>query len=76
MLLRETGIPEADIGGYTSHSLRRGAAIDILEQHGLQAMLAYGDWATPQSASHYATFDEMDRHAVGLMAVDLSDEDA
>ena len=47
LLLREAGIPEADIGGYTSHSLRRGAAIDILEQHGLQAMLAYGDWATP-----------------------------
>ena len=74
-LLKEVGVPETDIPGYTSHSLRRGAAVDILEQHGLQAMLAHGDWASPQAASHYATFDEMDRHALGRLAADLSEDD-
>ena len=75
LLLKETGVPETDIPSFTSHSLRRGAAVDILEQHGLHAMLPYGDWATPQAASHYATFDEIDQHAVGQLAADLSDDD-
>ncbi len=50
--------------------------MDILEQRGLEAMMDYGQWAIPQSASHYAARDEMDRHAMGRLAADLSDDEA
>ena len=74
-LLRKVGVPASEAEQYTSHALRRGVAVDILEQHGLQAMLAYGDWKSVTSASHYASLDEMDRFVVGAMAADASDDD-
>ena len=51
-------------------------AVDVLEKHGLQAMLACGQWQSPRSAAHYASFDEMDRYVLGAMAADASDDDS
>ena len=39
-IIRSLGIHDASM--YTSHCFRRGAAVDILESHGLQAMLHFG----------------------------------
>ena len=41
-----------------SHCFRRGAAADVLEEHGLQAMLDFGQWSSPQAAEPYATSDD------------------
>ena len=74
-LLLETGVPGDEASQYTSHSLRQGVAADILERHGLQAMLEYGQWATPQAASHYTSWDEIDRQTLGQIAADLSEDE-
>ena len=70
-ILREIGVPQADL--YTSHCFRRGSAIDILERHGLQAMLRFGQWHSPLAAAPYASPDE--QAAVGLALAEASDEE-
>ena len=75
-LLVQVGFHQDEALEFTSHAMRRGVAADVLGTHGLQAMLDYGDWGTQRSASHYATFDEMDQHALGTMAAELSEDDA
>ena len=42
---------------------------------GLVGMLAHGEWSTKFSASHYATLDEMDRHALAQAIALASDSD-
>ena len=74
-LLAAAGVPADLCVQYTSHAFRRGVAADVLERHGLQAMLAVGQWQSPRSASHYASWDEMDRHAVGTLVAEASDDD-
>ena len=75
VLLRAAGVPPDVCPQYTSHAFRRGVGVDILERQGLPAMLAYGQWQTPRSAASYATWDEMDRQAIGTLTADASDED-
>ena len=62
-----------DVATYTSHCFRRGSAVDILERHGLQAMLRFGQWYSPFSAAPYASLDE--QAAAGLALAEASDED-
>ena len=73
-LLRDIGVPDSQ--AYTSHCFRRGAGVDILEAHGLHAMLRFGQWRSPQSASSYASYDEQTAVALGRLCADLSDDDA
>ena len=42
---------------------------------GLSGMLLHGEWASKHSASHYASLDEMDRHAIATAIVLASDSD-
>ena len=76
-LLLETGIPESALAFWTSHCFRRGSGVDVLEDRGLRAMLAHGEWAGPRSAAPYASSDE--QRAVGIAAasrvVDASDDE-
>ena len=70
-ILKTLGVP--DVATYTSHCFRRGSAVDILERHGLQAMLRFRQWSSPFSAASYASLD--DQAAVGLALAEASDED-
>ena len=70
-MLREIGVPDPET--YTSHCFRRGSAVDVLERHGLQAMLRFGRWRSPAAAAPYASLDE--QTAVGLALAEASDED-
>ena len=72
-LLRDIGVPDAN--DTTSHCFRRGAGVDILESHGLRAMLRFGQWRSPQSASAYASLDEQAATGLGRLCADLSDDD-
>ena len=42
---------------------------------GLSGMLAHGEWASKHTAMHYASLDEMDRHAIATAIVLASDSD-
>ena len=68
-LLRDLEVPGAET--YTSHCFRRGAAVDVLERHGLQAMLRFGQWRSPGAATPYASQDE--QTAIGLAITEASD---
>ena len=70
-MLRELGVPQVE--SYSSHCFRRGSAVDILEKHGLHAMLRFGQWHSPMAAAPYASPDE--QAAVGLALAEASDED-
>ena len=70
-ILRYLDVSGAD--SFTSHCFRRGAAVDILESHGLSAMLRFGQWSSPQAATPYASADE--QAAMDLALADHSDED-
>ena len=70
-ILKTLGTP--DVATYTSHCFRRGSAVDILERHGLQAMLRFGQWSSPFSAAPYASLDE--QAAAGLAIAEASGED-
>ena len=72
-LRRQLQVPDAT--AYTSHCFRRGAAVDILEAQGLQAMLSFGQWRSPVSAAPYASFDEQCAQALGAAVVDVSDDE-
>ena len=76
--LLEAGVPENQLTEWTSHCFRRGSGIDILEAHGVSAMLSHGGWSHPRAAEPYATADE--QHAVGLasaarLMIDDSDDE-
>ena len=73
-LLKDLGVPQAD--RYTSHCFRRGAGVDVLEAHGLQAMLSFGQWSSPQSAEPYASSDEQSARALGHAIAVCSDEES
>ena len=70
------GVPAGQLAGYTSHAFRRGVGVDVLQQHGLQAMLACGEWRSPQSAAPYATLDEIDRFVLGSMVAEASGDES
>ena len=60
---------------FTSHCFRRGAGVDVLEAHGLKAMLSFGEWSSPHAAAPYASSDEQTARALGTALADFSDED-
>ena len=66
---------ETAVHEFTSHCFRRGAGIDVLEAHGLKAMLTFGQWSSPQAAMPYASADEQTARALGTALADLSEED-
>ena len=72
-LLMELRVPDAS--GFTSHCFRRGAAIDVLEAQGLQAMLSFGQWSSPAAAAPYATSDEQCAQALGTAVAEVSDDE-
>ena len=72
-LLDEIGVQHPE--RYTSHCFRRGAAVDVLEAHGLKAMLDFGQWHSPQAAEAYASRDEQTAQALAAAVVDFSDEE-
>ena len=73
-LLVQLGVPDA--AHYISHCFRRGAGVDVLEEHGLQAMLRFGQWSSPHAAEPYASADEQTARALGQCLADASDDDA
>ena len=72
-LAKECG--ENEVGEFTSHCFRRGAAVDVLEKHGLKAMLQLGEWKTPRAAEPYSSADEQFATAMGHVMADASDDD-
>ena len=68
-LLGELGIPDAQ--EYHGHDIRRGAAIDILSERSVAAMLQHCNWRTLESAAPYAPADEVQ---AGLVAQGFADE--
>ena len=76
-LLVETGISEDTLSAWTSHCFRRGSGIDVLEQHGVSAMVEHGEWADPRSALPYASAEEQRAVslAAALGAIEASDDD-
>ena len=68
-ILLESGIPPAEMSRWSSHCFRRGSGVDVLEEHGISAMVHHGEWADPRSARPYASADE--QRAVGLAAASL-----
>lgn len=72
-LLEQLHTPNAS--AFTSHCFRRGAAVDILETQGLQAMLSFGQWSSPVAAAPYASFDEQCAQALGTALIDVSDDE-
>ena len=65
--------PDAQL--YTSHCFRRGAGVDVLEAHGLAAMLRFGQWSSPSAAEPYASADEQTAAALGAVMLEASDDD-
>ena len=51
-------------------------AADILAAQGLEAMLKYEDWSIPRGAAYYASWNEMDKRALGILATDFSEDEA
>jgi len=70
-----SGLAVGGAEAYTSHCFRRGAAVDVLEAHGLTAMLSFGQWASPAAASAYATHDEQTARALGTALLEESEDD-
>ena len=66
VLAAEGPLPVALGGERGRHS--RGAC-------GLSGMMAHGEWASKNSATHYASLDEIDRHAIATAIVLASDSD-
>jgi len=64
-----------DHSRFTSHCFRRGAAADVLEEHGLASMLNFGQWSSPGAAMPYASADEQTARALGNAVLDCSDEE-
>ena len=60
--------------GWTSHAMRRGMALDVLERHGFRAMLKAGDWSSA-GAFAYASKEDVEQRLVGQMFAHHSDDD-
>ena len=73
LILVALRVPQAEF--FTSHCFRRGAGVDILEAHGLKAMLEFGQWKTPAAAEAYASADEQAAHAMGTALAEFSEEE-
>ena len=63
-----------DVRGWTSHAMRRGMALDVLEEHGFRAMLRAGDWNS-SGAFAYASREHVEQRLVGQMFANFSDDD-
>ena len=90
-LLGLAGVPEDELNLWTTHCARRGSAADVLAAEGpipvalgglnargtsgLTGMLAHGQWCSKSSASHYASKDEMDSHALAHGIINDSESD-
>ena len=72
-LHRELG--SANVKGWTSHAMRRGMALDVLENHGFAARLKAGDWKSG-GAFAYASQETVEQRLVGQMFAMHSDDDA
>jgi hypothetical protein len=69
-VLSDLKVPQPET--YTSHCFRRGAGVDVLEAQGLQAMLSFSQWSSPQAARPYASADEQTAQALGSSMADFS----
>ena len=49
--------------------------MDVLEKHGLQAMLHFGQWSSPAAAVPYASWDAQTAQALGTAMADESEEE-
>ena len=65
----------ADIPGWTSHAMRRGMALDVLEEQGFGAMLKAGDWHS-SGVFAYASRDKVEQRLIGEMFAYQSDDEA
>ena len=65
VLAAEGPLPKALVGSRVGGA-RRG---------GLANMLAHGEWASKASASHYASLDEMNQHAMAHFLINGSDSE-
>ena len=72
-LLRSLNVPDAS--AFTSHCFRQGAGIDVVEAHGLLAMLEHGQWSSPRPAEPYVSADEQTAHAMGASLLEFSDDE-
>ena len=63
-----------DTTAWTSHAMRRGMALDVLEEHGFKAMLRAGDWNSA-GAFAYASREHVEQRLVGEMFANLSEDD-
>ena len=68
--LRHRGISSS---GWTSHAMRRGLAFDVLEQHGIAAMLQAGDWNSA-GAFAYASREHVEQKLFGQLFAHFSDD--
>ena len=73
--LLESGIREDELSEWTSHCFRRGSGVDVLRQHGVQAMLNHGGWSSAHAAEPYASADEQFAQGLSHPAIDFSDDD-
>ena len=72
-LHRELGT--VNVRAWTSHAMRRGMALDVLENHGFAAMLKAGDWKSG-GAFAYASQETVEQRLVGQMFAMHSDDDS
>ena len=54
--------------------MRRGMALDVLEEHGFRAMLRVGDWNS-SGAFASASREHVEQRLVGQMFANFSDDD-
>ena len=71
-LHRELGC--SDVRGWSSHAMRRGMALDILEEHGFKAMLRAGDWNSSGTFA-YASREHVEQRLVAQMFANFGDDD-
>ena len=60
-----------DLTGWTSHCVRRGSGTDVLYKSGVAAMLRHGEWDSVESASFYASRDEMQGRELASREIEL-----
>ena len=70
-----TELGSTDVQGWTSHAMRRGMALDVLDDQGFGAMLKAGDWHGG-GAFAYASRDKVEQRLIGEMFAFHSDDEA
>ena len=60
---------------YGSHDFRRGAAKDVLDKEGLQAMIQAGDWHSP-AMQHYVSTSEIEEKLLWDTVLQWSEDEA